>query len=432
MEFFKKYQTYILIDDSIIQLVQLKKGELIFNNVYDFNPLQNRISEYLEMLQKKTKTVKIIVPSTKLMIKTLELPPVSDNKINDILQFKFINELPYASNEIYYRYLRNSKSADKQGLAVAVSKKYITEITELCSKEGLAIKGLLPLSPLFYLDYHNKQGIEDSLYININCHYCYFTLIYNNDSYLKGCGYTGKIDLYDEIVRIYEYGQEEIGQKEISIVINGETVNFNDINKFLTGLDIASIDDNRLWKKFYSLEKRLISLDFYQLLPQVKQQKKRIKSISIGILLLLIFLVNGTTLYYKWQDKKNYIDYLATLETKQQTIVDEIEQLNEECQLIAVELEFYSNIIGENNYSYLPWLQEISNLLPEGTRVNSINFKDKELVLLAGKAKSAADVLAALESSSLFSQLHFIGSINLEEDLESFKIAGDLIYETNN
>lgn len=432
MELLKKYQAYILIDDSIIQLVQLKNGKVIFNQVYDYDPLKNTISEYLEMLYKKTKTIKIIIPSPKIMTKTLELPAVSDNKIYDILQYKFINELPYESNEIYCRYLRNSKPAEKQGLAVALSKKYIAEVTELCSKEGIEIKGILPLTPLFYLDHYNNQKNGDTLYININSNYCYFTLIYNNDRYIKGSRYIGKNVLYDEIIRIYEYGREELGLKDISFVIDGKIVDLKDINKYIVDLDIESIQDNLFWEEFYNFEKKHISLDFYQLLPQVKEQKKRTKSILIIILLLLILSVNGTTIYYKWQEKISYINYLADLGTRQQIIVDEIEQLSEKYQVMATELELYSDIIDKINYSYLPWLKEISNLLPEGTRVNSINFKEKELVLLAGKSKSAADVLAALESSSIFSQLHFVGSINLEDGLESFKIAGDLKYEINN
>ncbi|MEJ6951289.1 PilN domain-containing protein [Natronospora cellulosivora (SeqCode)] len=423
-------QTYLMLDDDILQLLQLKKGKVIFNQVYNYNPQENKISEYLKKLKKKAKKIKIIIPATKILTKNMELPSVNDKKIYDILQYKFLNELPYEQNEIYFRYLKNNKSSNKQGLALAVSKDYIKEISSTCSEEGIEVTEILPLVPLFYLTDNMKlTNADNNIYIHIAKNYCYFVLLYNGNRYVKGIRYYEKEDIYEELLQILEYAKEEIGIEDLNIIINKKVLKIEDIKKYILELDKNDIQEDFIWKEFSSIEKKLKALDFYQLLPQVKRKHNRKQFASIAVLLLLVLLVNGTNFYYRWQDKTAYIDSLAEIESQQEIILEGVKELEIEHQILEDHLEIYRTIGDNNNHSYLPWLIELSKLLPEETIIYNINFRERELTLLSGKANSASDVLAAIESSSLFSRVNFIGSVNIEEGMETFRIAGDLLHE---
>ena len=144
------------------------------------------------------------------------------------------------------------------------------------------------------------------------------------------------------------------------------------------------------------------------------------------MLIFLIIIVNifSLSLYIKQENEK-----LVSLQKEMeelQTAMMELERIQEEILMGEKKGDLYRGIL-EKKRSYLSSLYQLSISLPEGAKINQLSFREDKLVLLNGQAVSATRVMEALQASSLFTNLEFIGGIVISGEGEGFRIAGDIV-----
>ena len=146
------------------------------------------------------------------------------------------------------------------------------------------------------------------------------------------------------------------------------------------------------------------------------------------LIILLILTSNIFSLTTYIEVKKDRLDLNREQLVELEPAVKQVQVLQNQIDVKDEQLKVYEDII-EKRQSYLPWIYELSRQLPDSVKINNLNFKGDKLVLLEGYAPSASKVMEAIQGSSIFVNLEFIGGIVIDNNGERFRIAGDLINE---
>jgi hypothetical protein len=413
----RKLQTYVEIGDDYLKLLQIKDENLVYNQSY-INPSQ-KISFYLAKAEYDSQDLVLVIPSSKLFIEVLELPSVSKEKLRSILKFKFLDKLPSKEEEVYFSYyiIKESNKGSKV-LAFAVLKEFLNPIYYSCYEEGINISRIIPASLIYHFYHQDNLGDYDRvLYVDKGIDYYNFIFFSENDYYIRA---SRSVDLKEEVAKTNSYLERRYQlSKAPLVVVNGTKVDdYSDLNK-----ENYRMNDD-IW--FYAAD----ALEEIKgdCLMQYFYDKKQEYIIINSIILIIIIVINLLSFGVNW---KLDSDKLATLQTKiakLSPVISQIDHIKGEYSKVNQEINDLKDNINLT-YSYLPWLEELSKILPEGTKVDQIHFKDYQLNLLAGTAPSAIGVMNRLEESGYFTNLEFIGNIISEQDGERFKIVGELVNE---
>lgn len=144
--------------------------------------------------------------------------------------------------------------------------------------------------------------------------------------------------------------------------------------------------------------------------------------------MLLIISFNCYRVYNIYQDKQEYLDYLKQKTENVMLVVDKIDKKEFELGKLNKKINSLKEELSPN-YCYLPWLDRLSSYLTVDTVIKELIIEDNKLIILKGNSKSATVLMKDLKKSEFFTNLHFSGSINIEESREDFQIAGDLTGE---
>jgi len=410
-------ETYLEIGDNYLKLLQLKDRELVYKQSH-LEPRQ-KISSYLADLKHYPQDLVLVIPASKLFMEVLELPSVSHEKLRSVLKFKFLDKLPSEEEELYFSYHIIEK-LDKEVvvLAFAVLKEFLDPIYYSCHQEGINIRNIIPGSLIYHV-YHQKElkYYQGVLYVDKGIDYYNFIFSSQNDYYIRA---SRSLNLKEELAKSKAYLQTRYQLSEAPVVVVNGT-------KFNNPLDLNG-GDYRVNDEIWTYGSEVIKEIKGNCLMQYFYDKKKEYIIINSIIVVMILLVNLLSFGAGW---KLDIDKLATLDTKiseLSPVVRQIDQIKGEYSQVNQKIsDLEANI--NSTYSYLPWLEELSQVLPEGTKVDQIHFKDYQLNLLAGTAPSAISVMNSLEESGYFKNLEFIGNIISEQNRERFKIVGELVNE---
>jgi len=470
-----KNKTILVADKEYLQLVQLRRGELVCNEIRKQRTGDNTLSELLKLSDYPVKRVIFLIPGNRLLFSAFKIPKEARNRLEEIIDLKFLSKLTLPREDLYHSYYLIENKENLTVLAFAVKREFINHLYALCQSSGLKVVKILPLSLLYYL-FHRKKGIEGLKYQNRTIIYLdyyhnfgHFTIIGPEKLYLRGspAGDIAAVEI--ELNKVLTY-IVRTGGKNPALLLNGREISIDELdeveeaqedredyqmdgeNSQLNGnetvttkyleVDINNLEkivnDKPLTENYQKLFWREVSklldnrrnsqqtLDFKKQLPTVKRGRKRRSCLGIWLLVGLIILLNILTLAIKWQLEEERLKLINEQLTLISGQVEEVTQLKENYRIKREKLELYKGILKEDTGSYLPWLAELSRLLPADTEINNLNFQGKKLTLLEGKATSASLVLGKLEASPYFSNLKFLGSIENIGDREFFRIAGDL------
>ncbi|WP_018248975.1 hypothetical protein [Orenia marismortui] len=425
MDLFTKQRSYLEVDDNYIRLVQLDKNNILYQDSFKFEEELKDIDlkDYLDQARYKIKKISLIVPATKLFIRRLELPLTAKDKLKDIIKLQVLRKLPYRIEDLYYSYQILDKKDKLLVLVFTVTKDYINMVYELSSNLGLIIDSIIPSSLVFYYLYQtDKIDLKNQLYIDLSPNYIHYTFYNQNDIYIRSS--QNIEDLAEETADTVIYLKQKYNlEDDPKLFLNGEKI---DAKKAVTLNSFEEIrEKNLFWKKIRVVEKNFDGVDILSQIS-LKQKEKQKKDYSrLFYLIILVLLVNGISLFLAWQLKINKLNNFEVSNKQISPLVEKVQQVKIDYQVNKKKVKLLKGQL-RRNYSYLPWLKELSLILSEDVKVDKVIFKEEKLVLLAGEATSATKVMSLLEESDYFKNLHFEGSIVSKEDREEFRIAGDL------
>lgn len=426
MILFDNNRTYLEFANNYLNVIQLNQKEILYQQQFSLeNKGDIELSSYLNQAPNSVKEVSIVVSPTKLINRTLDLPLTAKEKIEEIIRLEFLNKLPYDEDELYFSYQIIKKNERLKVLGFAVNKEFINKLYQLCSEANLTIKSIIPGSLTFYhLHNDEKRESEPTLYLDAKDGYQHFAFLGGEEVYLRSSRINS--DLQGEIEKTISYliDEYQLSNKPV-LIVNGDRVSYDKLDFVSTN---KNMNNNFFWSKIKKVEQDLQGHDFLSQLPQNKNQEKKESYRKLSILIVLILLINSLAFAMQWQIKQDKLKNLKARLSQVKPVVNRVNQIKRDYQ---VNLQKLKQLKGEvrTNYSYLPWLKELSLILSNETTINRVNFKEDKLVLLAGEANSATEVMEVLEESEYFSNLYFIGSIVSKNDREEFKIAGDLVEE---
>ncbi len=426
---------YFNVSDRLILenqgFVILEPENTVDNQTYisfeDFKELDKQSSLYKKI--QKGQGI-LFVPASQLFMDSFFLPEKGRNRIDEIVRVKFVNKLPLTENELYYSYFLEQNIPDNGSYLVicfAVKRELIDTAYKILSEKKIKIKHIIPLPLLFYF-YHieeDKERVknvyreqEAIIFLDTYGNKISFTVFHPDGVYLRTV--QGE-NLSPELKNTVNYLKEYQQVARIRIYDSYKELELADV---LTDRSILNLDrklpDQKIGRKI------LKTLDFLARLPANKKKRINGYRFSIALLIFLIIIVNifSLSLYIKQENEK-----LVSLQKEMeelQTAMMELERIQEEILMGEKKGDLYRGIL-EKKRSYLSSLYQLSISLPEGAKINQLSFREDKLVLLNGQAVSATRVMEALQASSLFTNLEFIGGIVISGEGEGFRIAGDIV-----
>ncbi|MFI5359402.1 MAG: hypothetical protein ACHQYO_05070 [Halanaerobiales bacterium] len=426
---------YFNVSDRLILenqgFVILEPENTVDNQTYisfeDFKELDKQSSLYKKI--QKGQGI-LFVPASQLFMDSFFLPEKGRNRIDEIVRVKFVNKLPLTENELYYSYFLEQNIPDNGSYLVicfAVKRELIDTAYKILSEKKIKIKHIIPLPLLFYF-YHieeDKERVknvyreqEAIIFLDTYGNKISFTVFHPDGVYLRTV--QGE-NLSPELKNTVNYLKEYQQVARIRIYDSYKELELADV---LTDRSILNLDrklpDQKIGRKI------LKTLDFLARLPANKKKRINGYRFSIALLIFLIIIVNifSLSLYIKQENEK-----LVSLQKEMeelQTAMMELDRIQEEILMGEKKGDLYRGIL-EKKRSYLSSLYQLSISLPEGAKINQLSFREDKLVLLNGQAVSATRVMEALQASSLFTNLEFIGGIVISGEGEGFRIAGDIV-----
>ncbi|MFW5972248.1 MAG: PilN domain-containing protein [Bacillota bacterium] len=455
MSALKKIKNYLVIDESYLQFIQNQR-EIVVNEYFSWEK-EDDFQSYLNNVSGKIKSLSLLIPAHKLFFYSFTLPKKALKKVEEIIDINFLSKLSVDKEKLYYSYYidedylnSNENGSEEKAmiLVFAVKKGFIDKIYNICKQSRIKVGHILPFPLLAYL-YHREESLkkinlssdEVPLFVDSFSEIQNFIMFNEKDLYIRGS--KGGYDvLEDEMRKFYFYATNISEGKDPLIFFNGRKILENVFNNGFSNEEFSMefqemldtpFDPDRYTKEFFRSVGRYKyqeNMDFKEQMPMFQSKKKQKSTALIRILIILIVLANITTFYFNWQMKE---ERLLLLQSKAEVVNQEVEEVNivkNQYSQKRDRLNTFRNLLHEHKNGYLPWLIELTDILPENVEIINLSFGDNQLAMLQGTADSARSVIAALESSDYFTNLSFRGSIQTGQEIEQFRIVGDLVNES--
>lgn len=424
---------YLLLDNQ--GLILLKPKKTIKNefkrNYFTYEKLKDPELKGSLYKLRKGQTA-LLIPASQLFIESFFISKEGKSKLDEIIRVKFINQLPLSENEIYYSYYLGQENlrGDYLVICFAFKREIIDNVYEMLVGEKVKIKYILPLPVLLYIYHYNqnrdkiKKEIchEKSAIIYLDRYYnkLAFTVFHSDGLYLRSANLE---NMKSEVNRTVDYLKEYFGVENLEIYSFDEELNIANIA--VSG-GVGGLEESFQYL-YQGLKKADIkSLNLLSQLSVKKRKKLNRYQVTIGLLVILILICNILTFDIYIREKNNSLIFNQKQLQELEPTMLKLEELEEEITIGEKKRKIFRGIL-ENKQSYLHCLYELSKELPEGTKISHLSIEGDKMILLDGHAPSAAKVMEALQDSSIFNNLEFIGGIAIDQDGERFRIAGDLI-----
>jgi hypothetical protein len=429
MVFFSKEHTYLELDQGYLRLVQVKKDQIIYNNKFNIKEELKKIELpfYLHQLPQEVKGISLLIPPTRLFIRTLQLPTNAQDKLTDIIKLQVLKKFPYDESSLYFTY-HSIKSDNRLIVIVFIAlKDYIDQLYQLCYQAEIEVKAIIPMTLIFnQLHQKNRTSSKPVLYLDLMEDYQCFAFYNKDDAYIRSSSRVD--DLSREVEETINYLEDTYNlDYSPELIVGGKRITEENLEELANQQDIP--ETAPFWTELAKVEKNLDSQDFLKKISTSKEKKDRSFKIKISAIIILILLINSLSLIMKLKIEDRELAKVEEVINRTLPLVSKVNDLKIEEQEVGIELELL-NKVTDRNSAYLPWLMELSRILTGDIGINQVVFKDNRLILLEGNAPSATEVMASLEESQYFINLYFVGNIVSKGDYEEFRIAGDLVDET--
>ncbi|ACL70613.1 PilN domain-containing protein [Halothermothrix orenii] len=426
----KARETYLELGQNYSRLVQIKREKISCEMVFEgegINNLKKAVDSVVSEL-KRLKSINIILTQSEVFFRSYRIPGSARDRIEEMIELRLSTDLPLEKKDFIYSIFTHKTGKNELQVLTFTSKKgLIEEIYNSFNGRNIRVKSILPGGLIYYLIHRDKEDLTPGIYLDKDSHQGHITFFNGKKIYLKSIRLDGNFK--KELKRNINLFINSLGSERVNLVINNKrvgtlngTIDITDLSLFNNIED----DDHTLskWEKVFLYKKDLIKAN---LLTEVTSDKRRQRNISgVWFLIIIIILLNAYGFYVRYN---NDVKYLATLKGAAEDLKPLLNEIN------TVKTE-YNHVVGEikkleaelqGNYrGYLPWLRELGGILPEGTVIEEVSFKDNKLVALSGSSPSATAVMENLEKSEYFTRLRFEGSITRENGKERFRIAGEI------
>ena len=296
-EFFKEQRTYLEYGTRRVKLVQTKGGEVVFERSFD--ELSADLNFYLAELAFQPDRITLLIPSPKLFLRSLDLPREAEQRLDEMVDFQFVNQLPCSGEEVYASYYKADKQEGRiKVLAYAVLKDYLDHLLNLCEAVELEVDAIIPVPVVFYLLHTKNELSTNTLYIDNCLDYFNFTFIGSEEIYLRTA-----LRKDTQETKAYLNSQADRGVEEIK----------------------ESIRREDFWLEIEEAVKLLAGGGLVDLESQVRTEEgKRIKWTAALLALLLVF-----NFMLQWQLKEMRRDDLTEKLERVEPVVGEIKEMED-------------------------------------------------------------------------------------------------------
>lgn len=449
-----KNRNYIIYGQDNLSFININKNKKVNIKKYSIGDISSIPGKKKGLRNGK---FVILIPTKDLFMESFIIPAQASDKIEEVLQFKFLTALPLAKSELSLSYYldRNIIKDKILVLAFAIKKEILQEKYKQLIEYSIKLRGIFPLPLLTYNllrrnaaesikeicdEIYDENSLEKTALLSVDCFFdnIILTVFTPKGVYIRQ---GNKNNLIEEVEKIEKYILNELQVNHIEVSYQGKRKKIKNFkeewqsivkNKSVCNQDNSGSDQRKISDCLSSYpgrlsfsKKELKRSDFLREISEEQKKKSKKSKYAIIILLILISVLNFYTLtLYKENSSKHLLKYQEEL-TLITPYLQDIEKLERELSFKEKKLSLYQNLYRNNN-SYLPWLYGISTTIPEESRISQMNFREDKLLLLEGEVDSALDLMENLQGSDYFSRLEFVGGIMIEEQGERFRITGDL------
>ena len=430
-----KKQTVLMVDEDFFQLLQLKDGKIICNKIRKLTG-EETLKELLGESVFPVKKATVLVGGNRVIFKAFRVPAEARKRLDEFINLNFLEKLSLPVGDLYYSYLlvnaldnnisnnigkenkkenyqdKKEKHTGEGGytlLAFAVKKVFVNRFYQWCCSSGIKVEMLFPVSPLFYL-FHRDQGMEglkyrgrSIIYLDYFSNFSHFSVSAPGQPYLR-CLPAGDIrELKLETDKVISYLFRENKSVPVMVFNGREIIRSEDAKGIEKSELLKVVNDQNLnenyrelfWREIVGLlrDRELRSLDLKKELNAVKKSGERKRTLATYFFITLLILLNLLSLGLRWRLGEEKLarvkEEMAYLESE----VALVEELKENYLLKREKLELYQGILNEDRTAYLPWLAELSRVLPPGTEITTLHFRENKLLLLEGSTERASGVM---------------------------------------
>lgn len=419
MKLFSKTQIYIKFDNDKSKLFKEKEGKIITEKTFDINS-EEQLSRVLEEESVSAKKAIILIPSYKLYIRALNLPEAAKDKLDEIIKVQVLEKLPHNIDELNFIYWTFETGKRINVIVFIIERKLLDKYFYTCQQVNLKIKSIIPDNIGYILRFEEEKNKELVLNIDVNQSSLHFMFETKDDQYIRTC--KNDNNFKEELDKTYEFIKKKYSLSESPpIILNKKKADYDKIY-------LDKIEEKDYLKSIIELRDKEKEENFLSCLKKHNENQKKKSYRFIWIAIILILLINGTNLFLNWQIKRDRLNEIKASLARLDPAIKESRVIEKEYSTTNEKLKLFKQEVNPT-FSYLPWLNELSQILSEDQKIDKITFSGNSLDLIAGEAKSATNVLKKLDESSMFKNIHFTGSISSVGDKEKFKIAGDLVYD---
>ncbi len=411
-------------------------------------------------------------PRNDIILKYIDIPTPKKENIKNILEYEIERHVPLNKDDIYYDFqIIKQKEENLYSLVIAVSKKSQVDHCISVLKKASIIPSLVSLSTastfnlLSFIDY-NRKVFNAVIEIGVNSMNISFilggTLNFSRSVPLPENNAWGKlffekiissVDLKNTAENFTEFLIKEINlslasyseipseqvidcfylsgggllaapiKKRLEQKITGTVHTLDPLTKLESkNFDVSVQDRNSLANAIGVGIQNHIKSDFHiNFLPEVLRKYARDHSFKSMLILagvfIFILLLTFFSAFFKEQMTLDKIEK-ELKNIKKEVII--AENLEREYEQISRQKLFLQNI-RTSNPSRLKILKELTTILPPDVWLLNLAIK-QDAAEIIGTANSTSKLVPLLEQSGLFTDVHFIDSIEHVKNREQFKI----------
>ena len=411
-------------------------------------------------------------PRHDIILKYIDIPTPKKENIKDILEYEIERHVPLNKNEIYYDFqIIKQREENLYNILIAVSRKSQVDHYINLLQEVFIIPSLVSLSTasnfnlLSFIDYDRKilnavieisfRGVNISFILDGSVIYTRSIPSSGNDAWKKFLleKIVSNITLKTAAENFTEFLSREINlslascreiaseqaidcfylsggglltvpvKNHLEQRVTGKVHILDPLIKFQNkNYDISEKDRNFLVNAIGAGIQNHIKSEFYiNFLPEALKKYARDHSLKTMLILSGIFIfvlfITFASVFFKGHLTLNKIENEMKKIKKEVIIADNFEREFEQID----RQKLFLQKIQKSNPSRLKILKELTTILPSDVWLQNLAIK-QDAVEVAGTADSTSKLVPLLEQSDIFTDVHFVDSINHVKNREQFKI----------
>lgn len=379
------------------------------------------------------------VPRCFSVMRYLELPLAVKEDLRDSLGYEIEKYVPFSGDEIYFDYqvISEDKEAGKMRLLLVVVKKGIIdaflvlrgrisagisgiEVSSTAIANYFAYESETDAKDVYALVFLRDHTLELDLFRNRFLDYSRFVNLTENENNLPSLILQELKALGRDLGSREEKLQTIFSGPEANGKLLGSLRDEEGLEVVLADLSKTGIPSSALVAAYGLAIKgiRKVQTDINLLPDEVRKRPSRVRYytmlVLLGLLLLSAFAWGGGSILFQQLRLHRLNSELTQLEAELERVDGIRTRFNK-----AQERVEYLNGLSAGSLSALNVLKELSQRIPKSAWVRKFTFSDKG-VRIEGIAKSASELIPALERSPLFKDVTFLSSITRNRHGEEF------------